>query len=87
MPTIATARGYRVVVYSNVHEPEHVHVIGPDSEARFALNCHDGPAELIDSVGMKSKDLRYFVKYLTEIIKQLCAEWVKIHGEPKKKRK
>ncbi|MFN3930523.1 MAG: DUF4160 domain-containing protein [Brevundimonas sp.] len=44
-------RRFRVVVYSNDHPPPHVHAIGPDGDARFLLNCPDGPVALWDYEG------------------------------------
>ena len=40
-----------MVIYPNDHRPAHVHVIGPDQEALFNLNCPHEPPELRDNYG------------------------------------
>lgn len=37
MPTLFLVGRYRVVIYFNDHEPAHVHAVGPDGYAKFAL--------------------------------------------------
>jgi hypothetical protein len=54
MPTIFTENGYRFFVYSNDHDPIHVHVRKGGGEAVFNV---EGDVELRESVGMKTKDL------------------------------
>lgn len=44
-------RRYRVSVNSLDHPPPHVHAFGKGLEARFLLNCPDGPVELWDHAG------------------------------------
>ena len=51
MPTVSRLGSLRVVVYPNDHRPAHVHVIGPDGEAVFILNCPEGPVSLRESSG------------------------------------
>jgi len=46
MPTVFRQGRLRIVIYPADHRPAHVHVIGPDGEAVFQLNCPRGPAEL-----------------------------------------
>ena len=36
-PAIVRTRNLRVVVYPKDHQPPHVHVFGPDAEAKFTI--------------------------------------------------
>jgi Domain of unknown function (DUF4160) len=51
MVTVLRAYGLRVVIYTNDHDPAHVHVFG-DGEAKINLLSADGPPALIWAVGM-----------------------------------
>jgi len=58
MPTVGRIDGLRIVIWTNDHRPAHVHVIGPDGEAVFNLNCPDGPPELREGMGFRLAELR-----------------------------
>lgn len=76
-----SARRYRIAVYSNDHPPSHVHVLGKGREARFLLNCPDGPVELWDYDGDWPR--RHLLELGSEIAGQIgecCAVWSEIHG-------
>jgi hypothetical protein len=81
VPTVLRIEGLRVVIWPNDHRPAHVHVIGPDREAVFNLNCPDGPPELRESFGFKLGDLNRIADALLAAILMLCAEWRAIHGD------
>ena len=80
MPTILTFDGLRVVIYPNDHTPGHVHVIGPDCEAVFVLNCPKGPPTVRESMGFKVRSLRTVTAHLQERLATLCSAWEAIHG-------
>jgi hypothetical protein len=80
MPTILRLGSLRVVIYPNDHRPAHVHVIGPDSEAVFFLNCPGGPPELRENFGFRLADVNRILGDLTAALAQLCDEWSKLHG-------
>ncbi|WP_366941778.1 DUF4160 domain-containing protein [Asticcacaulis sp.] len=49
MPMRLTLRNIRIAIYTNDHPPPHVHALkGNEAEARFRLNCPQGPVELWD---------------------------------------
>lgn len=73
-------RRLRIAVYPNDHRPPHVHVIGPDAEAVFRLNCPDGPPELRSNVGFALAHLNRIHSNLAAHIEDLCHAWHKIHG-------
>jgi len=83
MPTIgARIDGLRVVVYPNDHRPAHVHVMGDGCEAVFQLHCPGGPPELRENYGFASRKLARIRTTLTARLRELCAAWSSIHGEP-----
>lgn len=81
MPTILRIGNLRVVIYPNDHRPAHVHVIGPDGEAVFFLNCPDGPPELRERYGLKSSEVSRIQARLAQCLAMLCNEWSKCHGD------
>ena len=79
MPTVFRFHGLRVVVYQNDHRPAHVHVIGPDSEAIFNLNCPGGPAELRENYRFARREIRQVQKAVAGHLEELCRAWEEIH--------
>jgi carbamoylphosphate synthase small subunit len=80
MPTVLRLDGLRVVIYPNDHRPAHVHVIGPEGEAVFVLNCPGGPVSLRESVGFIGRVLRAVEAALNDVLPGLCGAWETIHG-------
>jgi hypothetical protein len=79
MPTVLRIDGLRVVIYTNDHSPEHVHVIGTDGEAIFELHCPDGPVALRESYGFTTQQLRRLMDELGAALFELCSAWESIH--------
>ena len=81
MPTIfRTRRGYAIRIYPNDHRPAHVHVVGPETEARFELLCDQGGVRLMDNYGFSRNQLNSIAQELTELLDDLCIAWEAIHG-------
>lgn len=82
MATVFTSRRrYRVVVNSNDHPPAHVHVFGKGCEARFKLNCPEGPVEVWDWDGdWTLKHLNELGAEIAEELGECCKVWSEIHG-------
>ena len=80
MPTVARFHALRVVIYPNDHRPAHVHVIGPDGEAVFFLNCPDGPPQLRECYGFKLKAVKMIGQELERLLASLCQTWKEMHG-------
>jgi hypothetical protein len=76
-----SARGFTVAVNSNDHAPAHVHTYGRGLDARFGLNCPEGPVEYWDHDGdWKRKHLNELGGEIAARLDQCCAEWRRIHG-------
>jgi hypothetical protein len=58
-----------------------VHVIGPDAEAVFVLNCPRGPVSLRASFGFSGRALRAVAAALDANLGRLCEAWKAIHGD------
>ena len=79
MGTIAVYRNVRIVIFSRDHGPPHVHAIGPDAEAVFAI----GNLELVRCKGFDSQSVAKIRRFLEVRKTELLEAWNEIHGEEK----
>ena len=80
MPTVMRQGRVRYIIYPSDHRPAHVHLIGPEGEAIFNLNCPNGPCALRENYGVKSRPLNDIERLTNKHIKELCRAWEEIHG-------
>jgi len=67
------------VIYTQDHEPTHVHITGA-GQAKINLLGRDGRPELVYSIGISRADLR---RIMTEVVAEqarLLEEWKRIDG-------
>ncbi len=76
MPELFRMFGMRFFFYMNEHLPIHVHVRNGDGEARFAVEN----VRLIESKGIKPKDLVLAEALLEERKEEIIKKWNEIHG-------
>ena len=79
MVTIHRAHGLRVIIFTDDHEPAHVHVFG-DGQAKINLIGPDGVPVLVWAEGMKANDLRRAMRLVRDQQQQFLARWREIHG-------
>lgn len=79
MVTVYRAQGFRIVIFTNDHEPAHVHVFG-DGEAKINLIGPDDAPELVWAVDMTRADVRRVIKIVIEQRERLLTHWSAIHG-------
>ena len=79
MVTIYRAHGLSVVIFTDDHEPAHVHVFG-DGQAKINLIGATGVPELIWAEDMKRNDVRRAMQIVIEQQEQFLARWREIHG-------
>lgn len=79
MVTIHRAHGLRIVIFTDDHEPAHVHVFG-DGHAKINLTGPDGGAELVWAENMKRNEVRRAMTVVTEHREVFLARWREIHG-------
>ncbi len=70
-----------MVIYPNDHRPAHVHVVRPDRQAVFFLNCPMGPPELRENDGLSASQLRTVAGAIAEQIELCCLRWNEIHHD------
>lgn len=70
-PTILRTRNLSVRIYPKDHEPPHVHVIGPDAEAKFRIS----DMECIFSRGFSNTALQRITEFLKEEKVTLLEAW------------
>lgn len=76
MPTVYETKNLRIVIHTDDHDPPHVHVIGPDAEAKITiadLNCYFNK-------GFSSRDIKRIISYLKQRQAQLQEKWDEIYG-------
>jgi hypothetical protein len=81
MVTVFRVRRFRIVIYSNDHWPPHVHVIGPDSEAKIALGDQGEHPRLVTNEGLTRVELEMVLMEVAEQIELLRQRWREIHGD------
>lgn len=79
MVTIHRAHGLRIVIFSDDHEPAHVHVFG-DGHAKINLAGGGGAPELVWAADMKRNEVRRAMAIVTEHREAFLARWRDIHG-------
>jgi len=77
MPVILITKNLKIYIYPKDHVPPHVHVVGPDCEARFYILS----IECYQSYGFSRKDLKRLSKFLEENIDLLVQAWEDYHEE------
>ena len=79
MVTVHRAHGLRVVIFSDDHEPAHVHVFG-DGHAKINLSGGNGDPELVWARGMTRSEARRAMAIVVERRDEFIARWREIHG-------
>ncbi len=79
MPTVLRTNGHRFMIFTDDHEPAHVHVFRAGNVAVFVLHCPDGPPELREQKGFRLREAHRIQKMLEAHIDYLCEEWKRIH--------
>jgi hypothetical protein len=79
MVTIHRAHGLRIVIFTDDHEPAHVHVFG-DGHAKINLSGPNGVPDLVWAVDMKRNEVRRAMSIVTEHRQDFLARWSDMHG-------
>ncbi len=79
MVVVHRAFGFRFVIYTQDHEPAHVHITGA-GQAKINLLGRDGLPELVYSIGITRADLRRIMTEVAAEQARLLEEWKRIHG-------
>ena len=76
MPEIFRYAGIRFFFFSNEHLPIHIHVKNSDGTAKFTVN----PVQLIESQGMKNKELNSAEEMIRENEDLIVLRWKEYFG-------
>lgn len=79
MVTVHREVGFRFVIFTDDHEPAHVHVLG-DGHAKINLIGAGGRPELVSNDGLKAGDLRKVMRIVAERQAMLLEQWEACHG-------
>ncbi|TDX19434.1 DUF4160 domain-containing protein [Rhodovulum visakhapatnamense] len=79
MVTIYRAHGLRIIIFTDDHEPAHVHVFG-DGQAKINLIGPAGSPVLVWAQGMKGNEVRRAVQVVRDQQDLFLAKWREIHG-------
>jgi len=79
MVTIHRAHGLRVIIFTDDHEPAHVHVFG-DGQAKINLIGPDGVPVLVWAEGLKRNEVRRALQLVRDHQAAFLARWREIHG-------
>ena len=79
MVTVHREAGLRFVIFTDDHEPAHVHVIG-DGNAKIDLTGPGGKPELVANDGFKAGVLRKALRIVAEQRAFLLEKWSEHHG-------
>ncbi|WP_297508794.1 DUF4160 domain-containing protein [uncultured Caulobacter sp.] len=77
MVTVLRARGFRIVIFANDHEPAHVHAFG-DGEAKINLLGAGGGVDLVWAIGLSRADIRRAMALVTQHRDMLLERWSEI---------
>ena len=77
MPEVLRLFGLKFYIYTRDHEPPHVHVVGPDGEAKFLVG---DTIELDSNHGLKNKDIHMAMSILEDNKDLIIDKWANIHG-------
>lgn len=77
MPEIFRMFGMKFFFYSLEHLPIHIHVRNADGTAKFEIN----PVKLVESHGIKPKDLVLAEALVEEKRELIIEKWQQFHGE------
>lgn len=78
MVTVVRAGGLRIVIFTDDHEPAHVHVFG-DGHAKIDLVAPGGPA-LVWANGMSRGEVRRAMRLVRAGRQRLLGAWEELHG-------
>lgn len=79
MVTVHREAGFRFVIFSDDHDPAHVHVVG-DGNAKVDLGGGNGMPEMVYAGGFKQGDVRRILDVVRKHRTMFLKRWNDIHG-------
>lgn len=75
MPIIIRTKNLKIFIYVKDHKPAHVHVIGPDAEAKIDIDTF----QCLSVHGFSKKDVNQIIKFLKSNKELLIEAWKDYH--------
>ncbi len=79
MVTVHREGGFRFIIFTDDHEPAHVHIFG-DGMAKVNLQSETGAPGLVFADGMEAGDIRKAMRIVARERDGLLQRWRDIHG-------
>ncbi|MGK7890775.1 MAG: DUF4160 domain-containing protein [Leptolyngbyaceae cyanobacterium] len=79
MPTVLRQDSFLVRIYTNDHEPAHVHVIKGNGEVKINLLGTEDTPTIVKVWNMGNKDVARAYALVMQHQSQLIEDWEKIH--------
>ena len=80
MATVLRVGRFRIVIYSNDHEPAHVHVWAAEGEVRIQLGAKRASASIVSRHGASAAEANAALRIVVEHWEELRKAWDRIHG-------
>ncbi|HMB01791.1 MAG TPA: DUF4160 domain-containing protein [Spirochaetota bacterium] len=77
MPVFLRTSNLKFAIRTNDHPPAHVHVLGPDAEAKIDLKSLD----IISAAGFSKKDITRIISFLKDKKDILIKAWEEYHED------
>jgi len=81
MATVLQSGGFDFVIYSNDHQPSHVHVFKGDTEFIINIGDESTKPKVRESYRAKKTDFKKVLKIVADNQIFLLEKWRKIHGQ------
>lgn len=80
MPTIFRKDGFRFFIYTDDHEPAHVHVLKGRAEVKISLGGEDASPRVMRRKQMANEDAIRAMRIVLDHHEELVRAWRRIHG-------
>ncbi len=77
MPTVLRIRGYRFVIFTNDHEPAHIHVQHAEGAAKVELD----PVVITEHYQLKQRQIKEIIEIVKENQEYLLQKWQEFQGD------
>ena len=84
MPKVFNLNGFYCIVYTDDHDPPHVHIKYSGTTTILNLGASSEDVTIRDAQNMKPKDIKKAMELLEENWDDAVAKWEEYHGQIKR---
>ena len=77
MPTVLRIGGYRFIIFTNDHNPPHIHVQRAEGGAKIGLQ----PIDIVEYHALNERQLREVLAIVSEHHDYLLDKWREVQGD------